>query len=565
MANTLRQLFSAQRPGFVLQGGGTKPDGSNNAAVSSLEGEPGISNTEGTIAMALSSGPNSGTNQWFINLANNSSLLDGSNDGGPFTVFGNVIDGTLSVATAITQLQIINGSAENSNWYIGTDDGLPVLPSYSGSTTPSTVPAADLVTDNIVVVPAAQAVATYTAVSANTALVTASVTNGVLTLTPASSTAVGSTTVTATVTDLAGETASSTFTVNVQGPPTVAIGNASGVVGTGAAIEFPVTLSSASASATTFNYTLTPGTAPSSDFQATNTSITIPAGSTQASIPVNILGDTSNTAESFSITLSSLSGNAVFGDGASTESATGTIEVTAPALTPSVIRSTFPTATVVAGNIVRGGLTVELTNSTQALETGVAMVKLYASSDGVIDSSSVLLTTIKPHVHLQPGRSVLVHVVKPLPASLPAGSYALLVQTTDSANNITDATTGPTVQLAAPFVSLSASNAIIRPPAIKLGRVGFITVTLANAGNVITTGSATINAGLSSDGVTEAITFAENPRNLRVRAKKSLAIRLRFVVPATATVGSYVPFVSITQDGSTATTFGVTPITLEAV
>ena len=200
-------------PGFVLQGGGTKPDGSNNNPVQSLQGEPGLHNLTGTIAMALSSGPNSGTNQWFINLADNSSLLDGTVDGGPFTVFGNVIDGTLSVANTIAQLPVINGSAENFNW-----GSLPVV-NYSGSSTPGSVPEQNLVTDTISVVPSSQAVPMYSASSDNTNLVTTSINNGVLTLTPAANATSGSTTtVTAAVTDLAGNVVTSTFTVTVVVP-----------------------------------------------------------------------------------------------------------------------------------------------------------------------------------------------------------------------------------------------------------------------------------------------------------------------------------------------------------
>merc|ERR1711991_153921 len=45
------------------------------------------SNTRGTIAMAkIGNDPDSATNQWFFNLADNSSNLDNQNEG--FTVFG---------------------------------------------------------------------------------------------------------------------------------------------------------------------------------------------------------------------------------------------------------------------------------------------------------------------------------------------------------------------------------------------------------------------------------------------------------------------------------------------
>lgn len=77
-------------PNFIVQGGGFKyndawpPVGiAQNPAVIN---EPLFSNVRGTIAMAkLGNNPNSATNQWFINLKDNSANLDRQNSG--FTVF----------------------------------------------------------------------------------------------------------------------------------------------------------------------------------------------------------------------------------------------------------------------------------------------------------------------------------------------------------------------------------------------------------------------------------------------------------------------------------------------
>jgi cyclophilin family peptidyl-prolyl cis-trans isomerase len=106
-------------PGFVIQGGGYNFVGNSLTAIAAnpptVMGEHGasypnaFSNVRGTLAMALSSGPDSGTDEWFFNLADNSTALDGTADGGPFTVFGVVANASsLAVMDAIAAVQTFN-------------------------------------------------------------------------------------------------------------------------------------------------------------------------------------------------------------------------------------------------------------------------------------------------------------------------------------------------------------------------------------------------------------------------------------------------------------------------
>lgn len=91
---------------FVIQGGEAAFDDDDqlfripsNPAVTN---EPGISNTRGTLALARVSGQiNSGTNNWFINL-NDNTFLDNVDQG--FTVFGEVIGNGMDVVDAIAAL-----------------------------------------------------------------------------------------------------------------------------------------------------------------------------------------------------------------------------------------------------------------------------------------------------------------------------------------------------------------------------------------------------------------------------------------------------------------------------
>ena len=110
-------------PSFVLQSGGytfrpadpindllrpiSEGTGLEEVPLSTLSpvtNEPGLSNKRGTVALAKLAGkPDSGTNAWFINLADNSDNLDSQNGG--FTVFGSVIDdGTTIIADDIGRI-----------------------------------------------------------------------------------------------------------------------------------------------------------------------------------------------------------------------------------------------------------------------------------------------------------------------------------------------------------------------------------------------------------------------------------------------------------------------------
>ena len=100
--------------GFVVQGGGfTYERNSTFADVvrnTPVVNEPKFSNVRGTIAMAkLSGDANSATNQWFINLGDNSANLDVQNGG--FAVFGQVIGNGMDVLNAINALPRFNFSS----------------------------------------------------------------------------------------------------------------------------------------------------------------------------------------------------------------------------------------------------------------------------------------------------------------------------------------------------------------------------------------------------------------------------------------------------------------------
>jgi cyclophilin family peptidyl-prolyl cis-trans isomerase len=100
-------FFSRLVKNFVLQGGGYTWDAANG--YQEVPQDPPIANqyrycnVRGTVAMAKSPGdPNSATTEFFVNLVDNSAVLEGQNGG--FTVFARVVPADLPILDALAAL-----------------------------------------------------------------------------------------------------------------------------------------------------------------------------------------------------------------------------------------------------------------------------------------------------------------------------------------------------------------------------------------------------------------------------------------------------------------------------
>ena len=121
-------FFHRAIPGFILQGGGFSMG--TDGEVSEVPSDPPVanefrlSNIRGTIAMAKVGGnPNSATNQWFVNLADNSANLDAQNGG--FTVFARVRGDGMDIVDAIVAQPISN--------FGGVFSDTPTIDYFSGA------------------------------------------------------------------------------------------------------------------------------------------------------------------------------------------------------------------------------------------------------------------------------------------------------------------------------------------------------------------------------------------------------------------------------------------------
>ncbi|MDY3557096.1 peptidylprolyl isomerase, partial [Gemmata sp. JC717] len=184
----------ATNPGTYV-GGGSVAAGVTN--------EPWLPNSTGTLALAKRGGNvSSGTNQFYFNTGDNSNGGAALDDQG-FTVFGQVVgngQATLNAIAALTQkdFSVANGAFGSVPVQNGAVNSLP------NATANDLVQFTDI---SVVTAPL-----TYSAVSSNTGVVTATVTNNNMTLNFVGS---GTATVTATATDPDGATVTYQFTVTV--------------------------------------------------------------------------------------------------------------------------------------------------------------------------------------------------------------------------------------------------------------------------------------------------------------------------------------------------------------
>ncbi len=242
-------IFHRLASGFVLQGGGfkfnPKDTSTNPATAASITAIPtdsavknefdGVnrSNVAGTIAMAkIGSDPNSATNQFFFNLADNHTNLDNQNGG--FTVFGKVLTSddmavvnSLSDTSTTSPIKVTDQSTATSITNASVKSALNQLPlkGYKGTT--ATFPT-DATASNFELIRGVTTVVrdealTYKTISnTDPAIVTPSIKHHRLTLTYKAG-AVGNADIKVRATDKHGQTFDVTFHVRVSAPSVTAL------------------------------------------------------------------------------------------------------------------------------------------------------------------------------------------------------------------------------------------------------------------------------------------------------------------------------------------------------
>jgi len=256
--------------------------------------------------------------------------------------------------------------------------------------------------------------------------------------------------------------------------------------------------------------------------------------------------------------------------GAST-SADVTVTVNPPALSPTVVRATEPTTVVAAAPHVGGTVTVTVTNTSAATESGKATVEVFGAPAGVLDGTAVAIATATPRVRLKVGRSVTVSVaVMALPAGLGAGSYRWIARVSDASGLRSISPAGPSLTVAAATVTLAATARAPRlPVSVVAGhRVGrSVVVSVTDTGNTASTGPLSVTLYLSADGAPDgaAVAVGTAARRATVRpAGPAVTLTVAFgPVPTTVTAGTYTLLAVVTDGaGHTAVTALATQLTV---
>ena len=242
---------------------------------------------------------------------------------------------------------------------------------------------------------------------------------------------------------------------------------------------------------------------------------------------------------------------------------TGTTPTGTASVLTTVARSTLPTAAV-GGVAAKGTVVVTITNNGTATSKGADSLTLYASTDRQIDSSSVQLAAVSKKLALPASKSINLPVaVKGF--KLPVGTYTILGRFADTTDAITSVSVGPTLAVAAPYVSLSAAARAVSPITTSAGKSVSFTLDLSNAGNVVSSGAATIAIGLSADGSTQAIAVSSATRSVAIKPGKTIALRLKLKVPMAAAGMSLFPIVTFSQaETENLVAVGSTAITISA-
>lgn len=267
------------------------------------------------------------------------------------------------------------------------------------------------------------------------------------------------------------------------------------------------------------------------------------------------------------VIVATYSGDAVY---ASSVSQPLTESITHPAtLAPSITTSTLPPS-VVAGTAVHGAVRLSIANQTGAAVKGRSTIAVYATTDGEIDSSSVLLGQVVKSLSAKAGKSLVASVPIHLTAgALPAGSYTLVARVTDPAGQTNDSAAGATLNAAPAFIALSEvlSKSSIPTSAASGAKIhGSVSLAVTNSGNISTPAPTTVELFATTAGVVDAsaVRLAGITSRARIRPGKSARLTVPVSLLPTLAPGTYTIVAQVTDASGQVSSVAVGPLTVTA-
>jgi hypothetical protein len=210
------------------------------------------------------------------------------------------------------------------------------------------------------------------------------------------------------------------------------------------AMSFVVSLSRASSSDISVDYATSAGSAtPGADFQSANGRITIPAGQTQASVSVNVIGDTApEGSETFTVTLAN-SGGVNIADG----TATGTIVDDDPvpqslSITGSAIDEPDAGTAPLTFTVTLSGSDTRTVTVAYATANGTATAGSdYASTSGTLtfapgQTQKTVSVAVSGDTIAEPDESFTLNLSNPVNATLANASAVGTIRDNDGVRNL---------------------------------------------------------------------------------------------------------------------------------
>jgi hypothetical protein len=213
-----------------------------------------------------------------------------------------------------------------------------------------------------------------------------------------------------------------------------------------------------------------------------------------------------------------------------------TFTIAAPAPLGVALGGSIP-ATVIAGQKIKASPTITFTAIGTSFKGSISEALYLSPASGVFDPTAIALPqSLTRSVNLKSGAHQTIHVkLASIPASIPNGTYKLVVNITEPGGVTAFAAASQTITVAPPEIVLAGSVAKI-PATAKAGKPLPVTISVSDTGNIAAVGSLPMIVYASPDGMlADAQQLSSQSHRISIKPGKTLRFALaKLVAPTTA-------------------------------